>query len=526
MKSILLLSFCLNFFCTAFSSGQKAPSKPNIIIILADDMGYGDISGLNSESKVKTPHLDRLAGRSIVFSNAHAGASVCTPSRYGLLTGRFAFRAPSGGKGASGFGTPEIEPGRETIAGILRKAGYTTGCIGKWHLGLTWKTKTSGNEVVFDQETGYSNIDYSGKVTNGPNNHGFDYSFIHPASLDMPPYLFLRNQEVVDHEMTLTSALYENRLPETKYSWDKKHTKDEDVYWDKGVWWRRGEISRSFRIEKCLDEIVNEGLGFIEKCHVSAPGKPFFLYLPLTGPHTPWMPSREFRDKSDLGTYGDFVLNIDDVAGRIAGLLEKLSIDENTLVIFSSDNGAYWPEEEIASSRHQSNLGRRGQKGDIWEGGHRIPLLISWPDKIRKPGVNNDLVSLTDIYATLAELTGQQIGKNNGEDSFSFWGLLSGTQRKPSRNAMIHHSSNGMFAYQKDGWKFIDGLGSGGFTPPARMDPAPGMPSGQLYNLRTDSLEAHNVMAGHAKLADALKKELGELIRSGSSKTRIKGSGN
>ncbi len=526
MKSSLLLSLCFTLFCTACLPEQNAPSKPNIIIILADDMGYGDISALNPESRIKTPHLDNLAGRGIVFSNAHAGASVCTPSRYGLLTGRFAFRAPSGGKGASGFGTPEIEPGRETIAAILRKAGYTTGCIGKWHLGLTWKTKTPDNKVVFDQETGYSNIDYSGKVTNGPNDHGFDYSFIHPASLDMPPYLFMRNHEVVDPDMTLTTELYQNRLPGTKYAWDKKHTTDEDVYWDKGVWWRRGEISRSFRIEKCLDEIVNEGLGFIRRSHDSSPEKPFFMYLPLTGPHTPWMPAEEFKGKSDPGTYGDFVLNIDNVVGRVAELLQKLSIDENTLVIFASDNGAYWPQEEIASSRHQSNFGRRGQKGDVWEGGHRIPLLVSWPATIKKHTANNDLVSLTDIYATLAGLTGQEIPKDSGEDSFSFLDLLSGTGNKPSRIGMIHHSSRGMFAYQKDGWKFIDGLGSGGFTPPAQEDPAPGMPSGQLYNLRTDSLEAHNVMAENAKLADALKEELTELIRSGSSKTKTGGSGN
>ncbi len=518
MKPALLLSFCLNLLCVAFSHGQNTPSKPNIIIILADDMGYGDISGLNPGSKVKTPHLDRLAGRSIVFSNAHASASVCTPSRYGILTGRYAFRAPSGGKGATGFGTPEIEPGRETIAGILRRAGYTTGCIGKWHLGLTWKTKTSDSRVAFDQQTGYSNIDYSGKVTDGPNSHGFDYSFIHPASLDMPPYLFLRNQEAVDPEMTLTTALYESRLPGTKYSWDKKHTKEGDVYWDKGVWWRRGEISKSFRVENCLEEIVKEGLGFIEKCHASNPEKPFFMYLPLTGPHTPWMPASEFRGKSGLGTYGDFILNIDDVVGSIAGLLKNLSIDENTLVIFTSDNGAYWPEEEIALSHHHSSFGRRGQKGDIWEGGHRIPLLVSWPGAIKKHKLTNDLISLTDIYATLAELTGQEIRQNNGEDSFSFRGLLSGTQGKATRHAMIHHSSGGMFAYRKGDWKFIDGLGSGGFTTPVREEPAPGMPSGQLYNLRADSLEAQNIMAENVKRADALRKELTELISSGTSR--------
>ncbi len=504
---------------SAVSKAQTGPSRqPNIVIILADDMGYGDVSGLNPEAVTRTPHIDELAKNGISFSNAHAGASVCTPSRYGILTGRYAFRSESKGRVGTGFGIPVIEKDRTTLATFLKKAGYTTACIGKWHLGLTWPVKDDTGNAVYDPATGRSNVDYTGKVTSGPNDYGFDYSFIHPASLDMPPYVFLRNHQVTDPDIQLTSDVYPHRLVDTRDSWDKKHTKEGDVYWGKGIWWRRGEIARSFKVEDCLTNILDDGVSFIEKHASQNADKPFFLYLPLTGPHTPWMPSAAFQGKSPLGAYGDFILDIDHTVGKIKETLRRLSLDENTLIIFSSDNGAYWPQEEIALQKHNSNHGRRGQKGDVWEGGHRVPLIVSWPATITKPGTNRQLTSLTDIFATLAALTGQNPGPGSGEDSFSFLRALTGSGQQPARSSMIHHSSNGMFALQKNGWKFIDGLGSGGFTPPVRIDPVPGGPQGQLYHLQTDSLETVNVMLRHASLAAELKKELEEQIKNGRSR--------
>lgn len=492
---------------------NKASEKPNVIIIFADDMGYGDVSYLNPDARTFTPHIDNLARNGIVFSNAHASASVCTPSRYGLLTGRYAWRSESGGRVGGGFGKPVIEHGRETIASLLKNDGYTTACIGKWHLGLGWQTKDGTTEAKFYSDTGFSNVDYTKKITNGPNDYGFDYSFIHPASLDMPPYVFLRNHLTIDPEVILTSDMYPDRLDDTEYSWDRKHTTEHDVYWEKMVWWRRGEISNTFRVENCLSEILEDGLSFIENHAREKRSEPFFMYLPLTGPHTPWMPTDQFRGKSPIGTYGDFIMDIDHVVGQVKETLKRLGIDDNTMIIFSSDNGAYWPQSEIDLHDHDSNWGMRGQKGDVWDGGHRIPLIISWPSRIRDQIVYDHLVSLTDLFATISDLAGQKPQKASGEDSFSFLHVLQGKTSKVTRHSMIHHSSGRMYSIRKDGWKFIDGLGSGGFTAPSKMDPVHGGPQGQLYQIKSDPQESTNLFLQHPDIVKKLQKELNKQMQ-------------
>ena len=492
---------------------QKTPDKPNVVIIFADDMGYGDVSGLNPEARTFTPHIDNLAQKGIVFTNAHASASVCTPSRYGLLSGRYAWRSESGGAVGGGFGKPVIEDGRKTLASLFRNDGYTTACIGKWHLGLNWQTKDDADRVIYDSKTGFSNVDYTQRVTNGPSDYGFDYSFIHPASLDMPPYVFLRNHLTIDPDVVLTSDIYPDELDDTEYAWDKKHTSEHDVYWGKGVWWRRGEISRTFRVENCLTEILEDGISFIENHASEKPSEPFFMYLPLTGPHTPWVPTGRFKGKSSVGTYGDFILNIDHVVGQISETLRRLGIDDNTIIIFSSDNGAYWPQSEIDLQNHDSNRGTRGQKGDVWDGGHRIPLIISWPSAIKDQLVYDHLVSLTDLFATFAGLTGQKIQEGSGEDSFSFLHVLHGDTSKITRRSMVHQSSGGMFSIRKEeGWKLIDGLGSGGFTAPQKMDPVLGGPTGQLYQTKSDRLESANLFLQYPDIVEKLQKELNKEI--------------
>jgi arylsulfatase A len=488
----MLCTACLLQSC---ASKQEAPqtSLPNIVLIFADDMGYGDVSALNPDARTQTPAIDRLVREGISFSNAHASASVCTPSRYGLLTGRYAFRSAGGAYGIWGFDKPVMEPGRETLASLLKKAGYTTACIGKWHLGLGWQTKDSSEKAALDPKTGFSNVDYTQKVANGPNDYGFDYSFIHPASLDIPPYVFLRNHQVVDPDVVLTTEVYPARLENTRFSWDKKHTDDLAVYWEKGVWWRQGEMSRSFRIEECHPAILKEGIAFIEKQAREKPDNPFFLYLPLTGPHTPWVPTGRFKGTSPIGLYGDFVSDIDAVVEQVKETLVNHNLDQNTIVIFASDNGAYWPQEEIDLHKHDSNGSRRGQKGDIWEGGHRVPLVISWPAHVKPAGFYKHLVSLTDIFATLADLTGQKKGSSSGEDSFSFLPVLNGDLHHSTRSSMIHHSSRGMYSVRSDEWKYIEGLGSGGFTAPYSEEAQPGAAQGQLYHLTQDSLEGSNL---------------------------------
>ncbi len=485
---------------------------PNIVFIFADDMGYGDVSALNPAARVSTPTIDGMVNEGITFSNAHAGASVSTPSRYGLLTGRYAFRSEKAAYGIWGFDEPVIERGRETLASLLQREGYTTACIGKWHLGLGWQTNDGHQKATLDKTTGLSNVNYAKELLDGPNNHGFDYSFIHPASLDIPPYLFLRNHKAIDPDMILTTDYYPDRKENTRYSWDKKHTDSLDVYWEKGVWWRRGEMSRSFRIEDCHTTIVKEGIQFIQQQVTKNPGEPFFLYLPLTAPHTPWVPTESFKEKSPIGTYGDFVMNVDDAVRQVREALANYDIDENTILVFASDNGAYWPAEEITLHQHDSNSGKRGQKGDIWEGGHRVPLIVTWPTYIQQPGVYDQLVSLTDFFATFSELVGDKKYSTRGEDSYSFLHVLKGELNKPVRPYMIHHSSRGMYAIREGEWKYIDGLGSGGFTEPAIVQPKPGEPAGQLYNLLEDPRETNNRYTEFPEKVKQLKKILIEYI--------------
>ncbi|MEX2512169.1 MAG: arylsulfatase [Cyclobacteriaceae bacterium] len=506
--SIALITIVFFGSCSSEREGTGTPKNPNIIIILADDMGYGDVSALNPDSKVSTPSIDKMVREGISFTNAHSSASVCTPSRYGLLTGRYAFKSEEAAFGIGGFAGPVIESGRETLASLLKTSGYVTGVVGKWHLGLEWKTEDGESTPVFNAETGYSNVDFGQEIGTGPNDFGFDYSFIHPASLDIPPYVFLRNHRAIDSDMILTTEVYPRRKDHTTFSWDKKHSNEQAVYWEKGVWWRQGEMSRSFRIENCHKEIVKEGLNFIETQVKNEPDKPFFLYLPLTGPHTPWVPTEDLKGKSPIGLYGDFVMTIDHAVAEIQETLIKNGIDKETLLVFTSDNGAYWPEEEIRLHSHDSNWGRRGQKGDVWEGGHRVPLIITWPDKIKNPSVFKPLVSLLDFFATFSELVGHEKNAGSGEDSFSFLHVLEGNHDKPVRSSMVHHSSGGMYSLRDEKYKYIDGLGSGGFTAPQFEKPQQDGPMGQLYRIDLDSTESQNLILEEPDLAIKMSQSL------------------
>jgi arylsulfatase A len=517
----LLLGFTGIQCSTSPDIGNDFPAKPNIVFIFADDMGYGDVSALNPAARTHTPAIDKLIGEGIFFTEAHASASVCTPSRYGLLTGRYAFRSEIGADlGINGFHKSVIEPGRETLASMLKKAGYTTACIGKWHLGFDWQTKDGTDEPLQNPQTRYSNVDYTKKITAGPNDFGFDYSFIHPASTDIAPYMFIRNHQVIDPDMILTTDHYPTRLENTVYSFDKHHTKDHDVYWKKGLWWRDGEMSRSFRIETSHNEIVNEGVNFIDKMVQKETEEPFFLYLSLTSPHTPWVPSEQFKGKSNVGLYGDFIFDIDDAVKQIKEALIRNGIQENTILIFSSDNGGYWPLQEVELYGHDSNEGRKGQKGDVWDGGHRVPLIISWPAKIKQSREYPHLVSLTDFFATFREFTGQKTEENSGEDSFSFWKVLNGQTNEPVRHSMVHHSASKFFAIRSGDWKYIDGLGSGGFSQPTRLKPEENGPKGQLYNMKDDPLESRNLFFKYPEKVSELSSLLRKIVESGNSQEK------
>ena len=452
-----------NFSCSDKASGNL----PNIVFILADDMGYGDLQCLNQDSKIPTPNMDRLASEGMYFSDAHSGSAVCTPTRYGLLTGRYAWRTRLKSGVLWGYSPHLIDPQRMTVASLLKRQGYHTACVGKWHLGLDWQTtdgKTPGDSMDEPGET----VDYSKPIMNGPNELGFDYFFGIPASLDMVPYVYIENDHVVEEP---TETIHASKKGE-------------------GGFWRAGPIAPGFRHDDVLPTLTGKAATFINRHAETGTDSPFFLYLPLTAPHTPWVPAESFKGRSEAGDYGDFVAQVDGTAGEIMKALDRHNLTANTLIIVTSDNGSHWQKHDIEQFGHRANHHFRGMKSDVWDGGHRIPFIARWPEKI-EPGTSCDTtICLTDLLATAADIAGVELPGNAGEDSFSFLpALLDPGNDAPVREAIVHHSIDGMFAIRKDRWKLILGQGSGGWS----MKPQEGDPPGQLYDMAADVEESDNL---------------------------------
>lgn len=474
LVAVLFLGSCQN--------ENETQQKPNIVYILADDLGYGDVSFLNPESKIQTPNIDQLASEGMVFRDAHSNASVCTPTRYGILTGKYSWRSRIKSGVLLGYSPSLIEENTPTVAKLFNDNGYETACIGKWHLGIDFKLKDgsyhSGQPgVEFSRKLiGFNDaekIDFSQPAKGGPEGAGFDYSFILPASLDFEPYMYLENNLAVEAPTDSTDG---NAL-------------DAEI-WATGAFWRPGKMAPSFSFEGVLPTFTQKAVEYIEEQKDSP--KPFFLYFPMNAPHTPWVPSDSFVGTSEAGQYGDFVQMVDNQVAEILQALEINGQEENTLVIFTSDNGAYWREEFIEQFNHRSNFKFRGMKSDVWEGGHRIPFMVKWPGKIEAGTESHQLTSLTDLYATAADLLEIEEA-NKPQDSFSLLPILLGEKKEINRPAVIHHSGGGKFGIRDGDWKLIEGLGSGGFTQPKNPEPKAGDPGGQLYNLATDPAEQNNL---------------------------------
>ncbi len=448
----------------ACGGSEQAAPPPNIVVILADDMGYGDPGAWNPDSKIPTPHIDRLAAEGMRFTDAHSPSAVCTPTRYGLLTGRYAWRTRLTQGVLAGYSPNLIDTTRLTLPGMLRQAGYATAGIGKWHLGLGDAERT----------------DYARPLRPGPVSLGFDYYFGIPSSLDFEPYVWFENDRV---EQLPTDSIEASR-PCCK----------EDFY-------RGGAIAPDFRHVDVLPRTVEKSVEYV----MQAGAKPFFLYVPFSAPHTPWLPIEPFQGSSGAGTYGDFAVQVDAGVGDILNALDEAGVAENTLVVFTSDNGAHWLPYEIEMFDHRANLNWRGMKADIHEGGHRVPFVARWPGRIEEGSVSHELISLVDLMATFASVTGQTLPDDAGEDSYDLTPVLFGESLEgPIREAAVHHSSNGTFAIRQGSWKLIEGLGSGGFTPPRSIKPGPGDPTGQLYHIEDDPGETNNLYAEHPEVVERL----------------------
>jgi arylsulfatase A-like enzyme len=456
---------------------------PNIVYILADDMGYGDVSGLNPESKIPTPNMDRLIDEGMYFSDAHSPSAVCTPTRYGVLTGRYCFRTRLESGVLVGHEPSLIEPGRVTVASMLQEKGYNTACIGKWHLGLDFKKKDPGKPLVEGnlwELANTSNVDYAGEVNGGPADCGFNYSFILPSSLDIQPYIYIRNRKVVNPDIIHVEGVGGDDF--------------------QGKFWRPGDASRDFDFEQTLPLFTEEAVKFISDHAEQQPEDPFFLYLPLPAPHTPWMPLKEFVGKSEAGRYGDFVSQVDYTVGEVLKILDEKALADNTIVFLTSDNGAYWFPYNIDEFDHRSNYLFSGMKSDVWEGGHHIPLVARWPGKIESGSTSDQLVSLTDLLATCADIVDYVLPYNSGEDSYSHLHAMTGTENDQIRDQLVMQSVSGMYAIRKNNWKLILGKGSGGWT----YEGTPTEPEGQLYDLSIDIEEKNNVYLDHPKRVESM----------------------
>ncbi|MEO6755634.1 MAG: arylsulfatase [Chthoniobacteraceae bacterium] len=501
-----LVTFTACLFLSAGVSGATA-DKPNIIFILADDMGLGDVKCLGGEtSKIATPHMDHIAKEGMVFSDAHTSSSVCTPTRYSIITGRYNWRSPKKSSVLGGISPPLIEADRPTVARFMKNEGYVTGCIGKWHLGMNMPT-TDGKAAFEQVKKGdggkplapkATNIDWKGTITGGPNANGFDYYYGISASLDMAPYIWIHNNKFVG-ECTIAKAFN-----------------------------RPGPAHADFEAEDVLGIITRKSVEFIQ----ANKDKPMFLYIPFSSPHTPIVPSKKWQGKSGLGAYGDFVMETDWAVGEIVKAVDEAGLAENTLIIVTADNGCSpaarngmekiafngAKPEPIQPDVHYPSSIYRGHKADLFEGGHRVPFIARWKGKVAAGKTNNETICQVDLYATCAELLGKHLSAKEGPDSVSILPHLLGTANGPLREATVHHSINGSFAIRKGPWKLLLSADSGGWSKPRPgKDSVKGLPPVQLFDLSKDPGETTNLQAEHPEIVAELQALLTRYIKDGRS---------
>lgn len=494
--------------------------KPNVVLIFADDLGYGDVSSFNPNSKINTKHIDSLAKEGMRFKDSHATSALCTPSRYGLLTGRYNWRSRLKSYVIRGDSETLIEKDRKTLAHFLKDNGYSTAAVGKWHLGMDWELKDEADYAKFSinkenfgeikQQFGRGgnfdfhleharieglDIDYTKPIKHGPNDFGFDYFFGTSASLDQPPYVYIEN----DRFLAEPTVLY--GLPSLARD---NPSQDQS--------WQMGPAEPEFSIERVPDDMQQKVLGLIDD--MADRENPFFLYYPMHLVHGPLMPNSQFENSSGIGLYGDFVLQLDHYVGEIIAKLKEKGEFEDTIFIFTSDNGA----SPVADFEHLESIGHnpshifRGEKAEIWEGGHREPTIVSYPRMIEPNSVSNHMVSHSDFYRTIAEILEADLPDEAAEDSLSAVTLWSGSD-EPLREDIVHSSGNGGMSIRRGFWKLNLVKDGGGFSSIYETEFEPF----ELYDLRDDISETNNVIEKHPDIVKELKDTLEEYVKKGRS---------
>jgi arylsulfatase A len=484
----------------AFALPSFAAEKPNIVVILADDLGYGDVKCFNPAGKIPTPNIDALAAAGTMFTDAHSPSAVCSPTRYGLMTGRYAWRSKLKSGVLGGLSPRLIEPGRLTVAQLLKDNGYHTAAIGKWHLGMDWQLKPEKKvtELGVESREQVFNVEYEKPIKNGPNSVGFERYFGISASLDMVPYTYIENDRVVANP-----------------------TEDRDFAMvfgkETGARTRKGPAAPGFEAADVLPTLRDKAVRYISeraKTH-----KPFFLYLPLTAPHTPIMPTKDWLKKSNTDVpYMDFVMATDAVVGDVLAALKKHGFEDNTLVIFTSDNGCapFADFPALAKLGHNPNYVFRGYKADIYEGGHHMPFVVRWPGKVKANAKCESLAIHTDILATCADAIGVKLPDDAGEDSISLLPAL-GVTKGPIRETLVVHSAPGFFGVREGKWKLCLCPGSGGWSDPRPGKEPAGAPAVQLFDLDKDIGEKTNLQDKNPEVVERLTKHLQKWIDDGRS---------
>ncbi len=487
----------------ALGATQMAAAKqqPNVIYILADDLGYGDLQCFHPEGKIATPNLDNMAECGVSFTDAHTSSAVSTPTRYGVLTGRYNWRSTLKSGVLSGYSKALISSDRTTVADVFKAGGYTTAYIGKWHLGWDWAIKQADKTgKQLDQLESRPEVDFTKKVTNSPSGLGFDYYYGFCGSLDMPPYVWVENDKVVTQPTKTT------------------------VNGGMGFW-RKGLTSEDFVHEEVLQDVTDKTIDYIKERTATKKSRkePFFVYLPLPAPHAPILPSPEFQGKSHINEYGDYVMQVDDVVGQLRKALKDQGISENTILVFTSDNGcskkADFPQMEAAG--HFANGHLRGGKSDLFDGGHRVPFIVEWANGADKGTKVDKTICLTDMLATAADLTKYKLSDNEGEDSYSFLSYLTGKEAREPREYTVHHSIEGAFAIRQGDWKLLFAPGSAGWSYPTRAQIKKeklDLPPFQLYNLADDISEKNNLYSKYPEKVAELKAAMQKIITDGRSR--------
>ncbi|MEM9418090.1 MAG: arylsulfatase [Planctomycetota bacterium] len=488
MKSVLLVSLCL-----LLAGATSVSAQPNILLIYADDMGYGDLAANYPESKIPTPHLDQLASQGLRFTDGHSSSGICTPSRFALLTGQYHWRRFHGI--VQSFGPSVFKPDDFTFPKMLQQHGYRTAAIGKWHLGWDWAAVRRHGAPVPTKKVPAEpdHYDWDKPIPDGPLAQGFD-EYFGDGTINFPPYVWIANDRVVEAPTVMMDT--DLFPPLLEGSWEC----------------REGPMVEGWNPYAVLPTITDRAVAWLGE---QKPDQPFFLYFSLPSPHAPILPNESYRGKSEAGAYGDFMFETDAMVGRLLQALEDHGLADNTLIVFTSDNG---PERYAYERRrqhgHWSSGHLRGLKRDVWEGGHRVPFLVAWPGVI-EPGVSHETISQVDLTATFAALVGYTLQGDEAIDSCNLLPLLKGEDySSPVRPASVQNTRANVFALRQGDWLYINRpFGEHSARPDwfrtQWNDPKSASTPAMLFNLADDPGQRDNRYASHPEKVAAMKSMLG-----------------